>query len=478
MVVLRLALCLFCAASMAAAQEGNSPLQAHLAAAREAQAHTNCHLAAQEYHAAARLLPTSGELRANEGIALYCDQQLGLAVSTLHTALQLNPALTIPHLFLGLAAYRMGDLAAADQELRGYLKQAPNDATAHLWLGYTLAAAGEPAKAEAEFAQVLAADPKNPDAEYATGEAALAIAHQKAIALQALDPSGAKLLQLAAARYRTAGDAKRADAALEESAKRQAGAPPRDSVTTQKIDTLFHEAQDAKSEAQTAFATILALAPDSYRAHEVIGDALLAAQQQDAAIAQYDEVIRLNPTLPGVHETLSQCLMATGHFAEALDALHAESRLSPVFSSRLLTRIGQVQLAMGDETGAVQSLESAVKDAAAPPLAHLLLGQALLRQGHAAEAIPQLRRYLASDPNGATAYYYLSRAYRVLGDRTAMAQALESYRRTSEDAKQRTLVSAVTHGETASFFSDDASGPDLPDAAGNTPPRDAGSTKN
>jgi len=43
-----------------------------------------------EFGQAANLVPGSAELRSNEGIALYCDDQLAYAVSALQAALKLN----------------------------------------------------------------------------------------------------------------------------------------------------------------------------------------------------------------------------------------------------------------------------------------------------------------------------------------------------------------------------------------------------
>ncbi len=453
-----------------AVQDSGPLLQAHLAAARAAQSHADCHTAAQEYHAAARLLPSSGELRTNEGIALYCDRQFPAARTTLDTALQLNRALPVPHLFLGFMAYHAGDMNHAARELKIYLDSKPDDPTAHLWLGYTLAGQNNPAAARLQYQQVLEQDPHNLDADYALGEAALSLAHAKALDIQALDPSQAHLLQLAGARYQMMGDAKHAEAANAEANRRLLTAAPQSPAAAQKLSTLYTEAQDEQKEALEAFAAILDQAPDSYRAHEVRGDAFVEAQQQPEAIAQYQEVIRLDPQLPGVHETLSRCMMTAGRFADALTALQAELELSPASSARLQTRIGQTRLAMGDSAGAEQALELAVRDPAVPSQAFLFLGQLRLRQDRAADAISLLRQYVATEPDNSTAFYYLSRAYRALGDGPSMTQALADYQRTSQDVRAGQLVAPVTRGTTANSFAELTRAPSLSaDSAQPTP---------
>ena len=72
------------------------------------------------------------------------------------------------------------------------------------------------------------------------------------------------------------------------------------------------------------------------------------------------------------------------------------------------------------------------------------LAQFDLAQGHADASVAQLQHCLSLRPENATAYYDLSRAYRILGNRPAMTQALTNYQRTSKDAKASTYGFADT----------------------------------
>ena len=442
---------------MAVAQQSAGELERHLAAARAAQAQTNCHVAAQEYEAAVRLMPSSGELCTNLGIALYCDKQFSSAAKALHAALHLAPGLPTPHLFLGLTAYNLAELPAARNELTLFLSKAPNDATAHLWLGYTLVAQGKDEAAANEFERVLQQQPANLDAEYALGQASLEVGRQRAGELQRLAPDGPAILRLAAYQYHLQGNQARADAALTEAQEKQTAA--QDPAVGKRVEALSAEAQAWETKAQEAFLHIQKVAPDSYRAHQIMADSFVAMQQQQAAIPEYEAVIQMNPTLPGVHESLSQCYMTAGRFADALNALRAEQALTPVPSARLLTGIGQVQMSMGDNDAAAVSLQSALKDPQVPDLAYLLLGRVLLQQGHAQSSIPMFQHYLAAEPNSSAAYYSLARAYRTTGDRTATARALNEFKRTSEDAKARALVAPTLHAEVASLPEEDPGPP-------------------
>ncbi len=446
---------LCCATPIVVAQQQPSALERHLAAAQDAQAHTNCHVAAEEYEAAVHLMPSSGELRANLGIALYCDQQYQAAAQALRTALRLSPTLAAPHLFLGLASYPLADLTVANKQLALFLQQSPQDPTAHLWLGYTLVAQAQYEAAEQQFKLVHQSQPADTDALYALGQSALELGRQKAGELEAMAPSSSKILMLASDQYGMQGDTTRADAALAERRKRS----ERATTDTVKTEALYEEAKADEARAQEVFQSILRVAPDSYRAHQIMADSFVAMQQQDRAIPQYESVIRANPTLPCVREALSQCLMTTGRFAEALAALRAEQQLSPVASARLLTRIGQVQMSLGDRAAAVASLRSALKNSQAPGQAYLLLARVLQQQGQAQESIPLFQHYLSIDPGSPTAYYELARAYRSVGNQAAMAKAMDNFKRTSEDVKARALVTPVLHGADTSPLPEDTPGP-------------------
>jgi predicted Zn-dependent protease len=73
------------------------------------------------------------------------------------------------------------------------------------------------------------------------------------------------------------------------------------------------------------------------------------------------------------------------------------------------------------------------------PLADIyrLLGQVELHAGHYQEAASHLTHYVTLENDDATAYYLLSRAYRGLGDRAQMNQALSSYEKASQDLRAR-----------------------------------------
>ena len=79
-----------------------------------------------------------------------------------------------------------------------------------------------------------------------------------------------------------------------------------------------------KQKSRAAFEHVLSIAPDSYRAHQIMADAFVLEQQEDKAIAEYRIVLNLKPDLPGIHEAIGSSLLRSGKSAEALTEFQAE----------------------------------------------------------------------------------------------------------------------------------------------------------
>ena len=451
-----------CAVSLAA-QSIDGPALRHVQAAQQAQAHQDCHTAAKEFGLAAQLTAGSGELRSNEGVALYCDGQWQQAIAALHKALLLNHNLTAPHLFLGLAAYHLSDTRMAVTELQTYLSDKPEDVLGRLWLGYAHAAEHQHAAAIQDFSAVLASHPGDVNAEYALGQSSLELGRDLIRQLQSLAPASPYLFQLAGEQYRTIGDEGQANKAFALAAGKQNVQPAAGSTGAAKEQQLYQQAHDAEATAQAAFDSVVKNAPDSDRAHEIRADAFLLQQQDTAALAEYRAAAAQNPTLPGIHASIASCLMQQSQFADALAELQTELRLQPE-SPEVLMELGRVQFAMGNTTAAIATLQKAAAHNNAPAPTYLLLGRALLQNNDARNAASALLTYIATQPDSATAHYLLARAYRILGDRPDMGKELSNYQRLSKNIEERNLVQSITEApdqtrEQPSPGSTDANGP-------------------
>ena len=426
-------LIVFCAAVSMAAQSTMPALTRHIEAAQKAQAQQNCATAAAEYTAAVRLLPTSGELRTNQGIALYCNHQFTDAVTVFQKALQLKPGLAVPHLFLGLSAFHLSNTALAIRELEMAVRMMPADINGNLWLGYAYLADHRHEDAIERFNAVIADQPGNVDARYALGQAYFESGRSKVRQLQTLAPHGRgiKLLIMQEKALQGGTTADAANVLVEWKSTQE--------------EQLYREASEAEKNARAALQIVLDEAPDSDRAHEILGETFSLQRNNEAAIREYRMVLQKNPALPGVRLALANCLMQMSQFQDALAVLIKEQEIQPG-SGDVWASTGKVQLALGKDQDALKSLQHALALPDHSPEALLLMGKTLLRLGEAKAAVPILEQALRDGADSSTTNYFLARAYRSTGDRMAMTKALQSYQRTSRDAAERQEALALTVG--------------------------------
>jgi tetratricopeptide (TPR) repeat protein len=444
------------AASMtlpSAAQTASSDMASHAQAAQAAEQRGDFSTAVHEYEYLTHQLPRNAEIQSNLGVALYFDHQWERAIPVFRKAIALNPNLLAPRLFSGLAWYQLSKADAAVPELEAAVRLRSSDVIAHTWLGYAYVAQSryEPAAKQFEEASRLA--PENVDAWYALGEANLQIGKERTLALLKAAPDGGRTWQLAGEQFQLQGDHSRALVDFEQANTRRPDIPELRAAVTKlggkpvsaavapstqagREDALYAQAHDAEQKSRNAFEHVLSIAPDSYRAHQILADAFVAEQQDDRAIAEYRIVLERKPDLPGIHEAIGSSLLRRGKSAEALTEFQAELQLQPR-SASVNTLLGQTLLLLEKNEEAEKALRSALLMDRPPPDAYRLLGKLDLHRSDYRAAVSDLTHYLSTRKDDATAYYLLSRAYRGLGQTEQMSQALSQFQKVSQDVKER-----------------------------------------
>ncbi|MDI3254427.1 MAG: tetratricopeptide repeat protein [Bacillota bacterium] len=420
------------------AQTSADQLRAHAQAAQEAEQRNDFASAVREYEFLAAALPRNAEIQSNLGIALYFNHDLRHAITVLHKAEGLNAKLLAPHLFSGLAYYHLSSPDAAAPELEKAIRINPADALAHTWLGYTDEALSQHEKALAQFQTAQQLQPQNVDLWYAIGQTYLEIGKEKTKELLKAAPNSARVWQLAGEQFQLKGDSEKAKAAFAE-AHRLRPEPTACPGAGNIEDLLYCKAHDAENSAQAAFQRVLQEAPNSARAHQIMADSYFARQQLDNAISEYRLVLQADPTLPNIHLQIGRCLMVRGQFDAALKEYQEEEKLQPE-SAQVQTDMGRVLLAMDKNADATAALKKAVAMNHPPFEAYFLLGKAELRNHNENEAVRLLQHYVAAKRDDSAGYYLLSMAYRATGDKARMDEAIELYKKTSKDAKERNLA--------------------------------------
>ncbi|HZU09990.1 MAG TPA: tetratricopeptide repeat protein [Pseudacidobacterium sp.] len=413
-------------------------LAQHAQKAQEAEQRNDFASAVKEYEFMAAALPRNAEIQSNLGVALYFNHGLRRAITVLHKAEALNAKLLAPHLFSGLAYYHLSNPGAAAPELEEAVRISPSDTLAHTWLGYTYEALSLHEKALAQFQSAERLQPRNVDIWYAIGQTCLEIGKEKTKELLRSAPNSARVWQLAGEQFELKGDSGKAKAAFAEAHRLRpgfTGCPGNGSVE----DSLYCKAHDAETSAQVAFQRVLQEAPNSARAHQIMADSYFARQQLDNATSEYRLVLQADPRLPNIHLQVGRCLMLRGQFDAALHEYEEEEKLQPE-SAQVQADMGRVLLAMDRNREAAATLRKAVALDRPPVEAYFLLGKAELRNHNENEAVRFLQHYVTAKPDDSAGYYLLSMAYRATGDKARMREAIELYKKTSQDTKERNLA--------------------------------------
>lgn len=448
------------AAPLLAQTASEDQIAAHAQAAQQAERKNDFATAVREFQLVVKAMPKSAEMQSNLGVALYFDHQLPEAIAVFHKAMALNPALLPPHLFSGLAWQRLSNPDAAAPQLEKAVSINPSDVIAHTWLGYAYLDQSRYEDAVKQFQSACTLDPGNIDAWYALGEAYLQIGKTATRALLAAGPDSGRVWQLAGEQFALQGNKARALYAYEEALKRRpdiaelrplitsvGGKAPDGPVAdaneaTRQEDHLYHQAHDAEQQSRAAFERVVAIAPDSYRAHQVMADSFVAAQKREDAVREYRKVLQLKPDLPGIHLALGKLLARNGTLPEALDEFEQEIQLQPR-SAAAHVEAGKILMVMGKDNEAEKMLTAALS-MDRPQEAWFQIGKLDLLRSNYTAAIAMLTRYISTTKDNADAYYLLSRAYRAAGDKEHMNQMLALFKKTSKEAQLHSLPTGDT----------------------------------
>lgn len=173
--------------------------------------------------------------------------------------------------------------------------------------------------------------------------------------------------------------------------------------------------------------------PESYIAHENLGQALREAGRLEEARASYERALALAPARSPayaavINNSIGLVLARQGRIDEARDRFAAAVQRNPTFAEAR-TNLGNALAADGRADAAIEHYREAIRlkpDYVEPRVG---LGAALLRSGRSAEAAIQYRDAIALDPSLAQAHNGLGGALATAGqDEAAMREYREAIR--------------------------------------------------
>jgi tetratricopeptide (TPR) repeat protein len=136
---------------------------------------------------------------------------------------------------------------------------------------------------------------------------------------------------------------------------------------------------------------------DNSRAHANLGVALAKTGEQDRAIREYAEAIRLEPRYAEAHNNLALALATRGRTSEAREHFAESIRLLPAYANAH-TNLANLLDDQGEGAEAIAHYREAIRLEPDHVLARLNLAIALAKRGDFSEAIAQLETVLRLEP--------------------------------------------------------------------------------
>jgi tetratricopeptide (TPR) repeat protein len=178
-------------------------------------------------------------------------------------------------------------------------------------------------------------------------------------------------------------------------------------------------------------------APLSTQAHELNAEALESQAKWDEAAAEYDQMLKQQPDLPGIHYRLGRIILsrpATPTTAEdARNEFQAELKIDPNNAGAEYI-LGELSRQAQQWEEAIEHFSRAAKLDANFADAFLGLGFSLNSVGRYAEAISPLETAVKLQPGNPTGHYQLTISYRKTGRKQDAERELGLFQQASEKA--------------------------------------------
>ncbi|MFL6335878.1 MAG: tetratricopeptide repeat protein [Pyrinomonadaceae bacterium] len=443
--------------------------------------------AARHLAEAARLSPTSAPARNNYGVILLRLGRAREAAAEFEASLRADPQQ--PNALVNLAQIRFNSGTAEDlraaEDLFARAERIEPDAEIARALTVISLRRGDPAAAAAHYqsyAERIAAGGASTPSTEASAEAARARAELGAALFEAgllkeaeaesavatrLDPSNAVVVMQLARVQLARKDVRGAGRTLESAVARGVESAPLYALLADVYQQAGHP-----ENAIPAMRLAIQLNPQSEKYRFAYGVLLTDAYAPAAAVIRLEEALKEFPGSPRLWFALGLAHFKQGRDDDASRAFGRAAALDAKFAPAY-AYLGLLSVRKGDVAGAVALYEKALRADPQMPVLHYLLSEAMLQQPDAdaasveshlkraaeldptfsaprlslaklyirgerwTDAVAELEKVTALEPDSADAYYQLSRAYARL-KRTAEAQAaVETFKRLNEGKKKQ-----------------------------------------
>ena len=200
-------------------------------------------------------------------------------------------------------------------------------------------------------------------------------------------------------------------------------------------------------QSQASFAKVQAINADSPLSHQLSGEIMESMKNTPGAVAEYKRALAIDPSNLDARGHLANVYWSTGDWAQA----------RPVLVSYLAKRPGDciARWKLGNTLSQLESppedilreTDAALKQCPDLVQARVDRARALLKTGHAREALPELKTAETKAPDEPSVQFLLARVYKALGDSTAAATAsarFETLQKAEHDAAEKHAADVIT----------------------------------
>ncbi|MCE5324465.1 tetratricopeptide repeat protein [bacterium] len=145
------------------------------------------------------------------------------------------------------------------------------------------------------------------------------------------------------------------------------------------------------------FGHAIKIIPDNYTAHNDLGVALMYRGENQAALEQFREAVRIDPTCMRAQYNIINQLYVMGDVDGAIKQTHALLRSFP-HEGRAYLRLGIIYLRQSRLDPAEKNIRQALRESPKDPKVHQAIGMLLLKKGKVDEAIARLNKAAKLSP--------------------------------------------------------------------------------
>lgn len=194
----------------------------------------------------------------------------------------------------------------------------------------------------------------------------------------------------------------------------------------------------------TLYRHALSVNPNSSLAHYNLGNALVARNMVDDAIAHFRNAVLISPHHPDARNNLGTALVRLGQLDEAIEQYRQAIRIEPTYA-KAYYNLGNALVRQGRPEEAIEQYRGALRVDSSYSQAHNNLGLALVGRGDLDEGIKHLRRSLEIDPGVAMVHRNLGVA---LAGQGKVEEAVSHFR----DALRIDPASVIAHVNLANLL--------------------------